>query len=214
LPGETIGITGPTGSGKTTLINLLPRFYEPLSGKIYIDGVNVQNIQLDSLRKTIKTVFQETLLFSTTVSENIAYGQPDASKEDIENCASLSQAADFINGFEKKYDTVIGERGVTLSGGQKQRVSIARAVLPKPKILLLDNLTSNLDSEVERIVMENILKLKVTTVIVSQKMNVLRKADRIYVLEDGKITVFGSHQELINKEGFYKEIYEEQVLLK
>ncbi|OGS21724.1 MAG: hypothetical protein A2252_11585 [Elusimicrobia bacterium RIFOXYA2_FULL_39_19] len=213
-PGEIIGITGPTGSGKTSLINLLPRFYEPLTGKICVDGVDIRNIRLDSLRKTIKMVFQETLLFSATISENIAYGKPDASHEEVENCAQLSQAAGFINGFEKKYDTIVGERGVTLSGGQKQRVSIARAVLPGPKILVLDNPTSNLDSEVERIVIENILNLKLTIIIISQKMNVLRKTDRIYVMEDGLITASGTHQELISKEGFYKEIYEEQVLLK
>ena len=213
-PKEMIGITGPTGSGKTTLINLLPRFYEPSSGRILLDGVKLQDVQLDSLRSAVRIVFQETLLFSASISDNIAYGRPDALQSDIEAAANFSQASVFINNLDKKYETIVGERGVTLSGGQKQRISIARAVLARPSILILDNPTSNLDAETERLVLENLLKLNITVIIVSQKINVLRHANRVLVLESGRITAEGSHDELINKEGFYREIYEEQVLLK
>lgn len=208
-PGEIIGVVGPSGSGKTTLVDLIPRFYDPTKGVILIDGVDIRKVKLDSLRKQIGIVSQETVLFATTIRENIAYGKPDATLEEIIEAAKVANAHDFIMKLPNGYDTVIGERGVTLSGGERQRIAIARAILGNPKILIFDEATSALDSESERVVqeaLERVMKGK-TTFFVAHRLSTLRCADRIIVLNDGRIVEEGSHEELLKRKGLYWRLY-------
>lgn len=212
-PGETIALVGPTGSGKTTIINLIPRFYNPTAGVVRVDGVDIQDVTLESLRRNIGIVLQDPFLFSATVAENIAYGQPDAPRDMIEAAARAAHAHVFIMGFPDGYDTRVGERGVTLSGGQKQRVAIARALLTDPRILILDDSTSSVDTETEHLIQLALAELMKgrTTFVIAQRLLTLKNADCILVLDGGRIVERGTHTELLTRDGLYRQIYDLQL---
>jgi ATP-binding cassette, subfamily B, multidrug efflux pump len=213
-PGETIALLGATGSGKTTIINLLPRFYDPSEGKITIDGYDLRDVTLDSLRSQIGIVLQETTLFSGTIGENIAFGKPDASLEEIQAAARAAAAHDFIMSFPDGYDTHVGERGQTLSGGQKQRVAIARALLLDPRILILDDSTSSVDLNTEAQIqkaLDTLMKDR-TSFVIAQRIGTVIHADRILVLDKGEIVAQGKHAQLMEEEPIYAEIYNSQLL--
>jgi ATP-binding cassette subfamily B protein len=212
-PGQTIAIVGPTGSGKTTLVNLIPRFYDTSSGRVLVDGVDVRELNLGQLRRSVSVIFQETFLFSATVAENIAYGRPEAGRSEIEESARAAQAHEFILQLEDGYDTVVGERGVTLSGGQKQRIAIARAFLMNPRILILDDATASVDSGTERLIRAAMSGLSAgrTTFVIAHRFSTVQHADQILVLNEGRIAGRGTHQELIQRGGFYCEIFEQQI---
>jgi len=212
-PGQTIAIVGPTGSGKTTLVNLIPRFYDTSSGRVFVDGADVRELKLGQLRRSVSVIFQETFLFSATVAENIAYGRPDAQRREIEESARAAQAHEFILELEDGYDTVVGERGVTLSGGQKQRIAIARAFLMNPRILILDDATASVDSGTERLIRAAMSGLSAgrTTFVIAHRFSTVQHADQILVLKEGRIVERGSHIELIERGGFYGEIFEWQL---
>lgn len=211
--GERIALIGPTGSGKTTIINLIPRFYDVTGGHVLVDGYDVRDLQLKSLRSHIGIVLQEPFLFSQTVGENIAYGRVDASMDEVVAAARVARAHDFILELEKGYDTRVGERGVTLSGGQKQRIAIARALLADPRILILDDSTSSVDTETEHLIQEALGELMKgrTTFIIAQRLLTLKHADCILVLQDGRIQERGSHEELLDLGGLYRRIYDLQL---
>ncbi|WP_286680572.1 ABC transporter ATP-binding protein [Tepidanaerobacter sp. EBM-49] len=210
--GETVAFVGPSGAGKTTLASLIPRFYEIEEGAIYIDGIDIRNVTQKSLRQNIGIVQQNVFLFTGTVRDNIAYGKPDASDEEIINAAKKANAHDFIMELENGYDTYIGERGVKLSGGQKQRLAIARIFLKDPPILILDEATSALDNETEQIIQESLFALSKnrTTLIIAHRLATIRHAGRIFVLTKDGIVEEGSHQELISKQGLYYRLYNAQ----
>lgn len=212
-PNQVVGLIGHTGSGKTTLINLLPRFYEPQEGEVRIDSQPVNQYQLDSLRRQIGYVLQTTLLFTSTIGENIAFGRPEASQEEIIAAAKAAQAHDFITHFPNGYDTVVGERGITLSGGQRQRVAIARALLINPRILILDDSTSSVDTETEHLIQQALDELMTgrTTFIIAQRIASIRKADQILVFDQGRIVEQGIHEDLVARDGLYAEIYNLQL---
>lgn len=212
-PGQTIALLGATGSGKSTLINLIPRFYDVTSGRITLDGVDERNFTIESLRANIGIALQEPILFSGTIRDNIKYGKPDATNEEVIVAAKAAQAHDFIMGFPKGYDSEVGQRGVGLSGGQKQRLSIARAILVKPKILILDDSTSSVDVETEALIqeaLENVMKDR-TSFIIAQRISSVLKADKILVLDTGRIVAEGHHDELIKSSSIYREIYDSQL---
>jgi ATP-binding cassette subfamily B protein len=211
-PGETIAILGATGSGKSSLIYLIPRFYDTLKGTITIDGYPIRDVTLQSLRSKVGIVLQDIFLFSTTIKENIAFGQPEATMEDIVEVAKLAQAHDFIMAFPEGYATIVGERGVTLSGGQKQRIAIARTLLRDPRILILDDSTSFVDTKTEQELQKALdaLRKDRTTFVITQRLSTIKNADRILVLENGKIAELGTHNELIALGGIYSKIYETQ----
>jgi ATP-binding cassette subfamily B protein len=213
LPGQTIALMGPTGSGKSTITNLLLRFYEVTQGKILIDGVDSRDWRLSNLRQHIGIVLQDSFLFSSTIAENIAYGHPDSERQEIVSVAKAAYAHDFILSFPEGYDTLVGERGVTLSGGQKQRIAIARALLKDPQILILDDSTSSVDTETEHLIQQALTTLMKgrTTFIIAQRLLTLKNADSILVLDHGQIVQRGSHEELLAKGGLYKEIYDLQL---
>lgn len=207
--GETIAIVGPSGSGKSTLAALILRFYEPEGGKILIDGRESKDYSLTELRNQMAIVPQDVLLFGGTIKENIAYGKPDASFEEIQEAARKANAHDFIESFPEKYETVVGERGIRLSGGQRQRIAIARAVLKNPAILILDEATSSLDSESERLVQEALDKLMVgrTSFVIAHRLSTIRNADKIVVIENGAVKEMGTHDQLIeNPTGLYHSL--------
>ena len=208
-PGENIALVGPSGGGKTTLCSLIPRFYEVSSGKILVDGKDIREVTLHSLRSCIGVVAQDVYLFSGSVRENIAYGKVDATDEEIEAAAKMAGAHDFIKTLPNGYSTYVGERGVKLSGGQKQRISIARLFLKNPPILILDEATSALDNESERLVQQSLEKLAEgrTTFTIAHRLTTIRNADRILVLTENGIEESGTHQELMNKGGIYSELY-------
>ena len=212
-PGQTVALIGPTGSGKSTIINLLPRFYNPDEGKILIDGIDIQTTTMSSLRKHIGIVLQSPFLFSMTIAENIAYGRPDASREEIITAARAARAHDFIEEMPEGYDTEVGERGVTLSGGQKQRVAIARALLANTRILVLDDSTSSVDTETEFLIQQALAELMEgrTTFVIAQRLLTLKRADQILVLDHGKIVERGTHESLLSQDGLYREIYDLQL---
>jgi ATP-binding cassette subfamily B multidrug efflux pump len=211
-PNQVIALIGPTGSGKTSLVNLIPRFYDVTEGVLKVDGIDVREAELTSLRQQIGIVLQTSLLFSDTIRANIAYGRPDATMEDIVSAAKAAQAHDFILEMSDGYETEIGERGVTLSGGQRQRVAIARALLLDPKILILDDSTSSVDTQTERLIQQALDKLMEgrTTFIIAQRLSSVRRADLILVLDQGRIVESGTHDELLASDGLYREIYELQ----
>jgi ATP-binding cassette subfamily B protein len=212
-PGETFAVIGATGSGKSSLIYLIPRFYDATSGKITIDGIDVRDIDVNSLRKHIGISLQETILFSGSISENIRYGRPEATIEEVIQAAKAAQAHDFISSFPEGYDTLVGQRGVNLSGGQKQRIAIARALLVRPKILILDDSTSSVDIETEIRIEEALedMMRESTSFVIAQRISTVLNADKIIVLDNGRIVAFGNHSELIETSPVYSEIYDSQL---
>lgn len=208
-PGELIAIVGPTGSGKTTIINLLHRFYDPTAGRLTVDGHDVKAVRLDSLYRQIALVPQETILFGGSIRDNIRYGREDASEAEIVAASRAAHAHEFIVGFPDGYETIVGEKGVNLSGGQRQRVAIARAILKDPRILLLDEATSALDTESERLVQQALERLMVnrTTFVVAHRLSTIQRADRILVLNKGRIVEEGTHTVLLEKQGLYHYLY-------
>jgi ABC-type multidrug transport system fused ATPase/permease subunit len=213
-PGECVAILGATGSGKSVLMGLIPRFFDVSKGRLLVDGVDVRNLHLDDLRRNIGTVFQESFLFSNTVAANIAFGHPDATQAQIEKAARIAAAHDFIMGLPKGYETVLGESGNSLSGGQRQRLAIARAVLLEPAILLLDDPTAAIDSETEHEIFEALDRAIAgrTTFIVAHRLSTLRRADLIIVLENGRIVQRGTHAELISVPGPYLHVANLQLI--
>jgi len=207
--GTVTAIVGPTGAGKSSLVNLIPRFYDTTLGNVLIDGFDVKEIQLRSLRSQIGMVLQETFLFSITLGENIAYGKPDATHEEIVAAAKAARAHDFISRLPEGYNTEVGERGVSLSGGQKQRIAIARALLLNPRILILDDATSSVDTETEHEIQEalKVLMEGRTSIVIAQRILTVENADQILVLDQGRIADRGTHAELLSREGFYRELY-------
>ena len=208
-PGENLALVGPSGGGKTTLCNLIPRFYDVTGGHILIDGQDIRSVTLDSLRHAIGVVQQDVYLFSGTVAENIAYGKPGASRSEIEQAAKLAGADGFVRTLKDGYDTYVGERGVKLSGGQKQRISIARVFLKNPPILLLDEATSALDNESEILVGQSLDQLAKgrTTLTIAHRLTTIRNADRILVLGQDGIEEEGSHEELLAQKGIYYRLW-------
>ncbi|MFW5953200.1 MAG: ABC transporter ATP-binding protein, partial [Candidatus Natronoplasma sp.] len=210
--GETVAIVGPTGSGKSTLLHLIPRFYDVDKGKILIDGHDIKKVTIDSLRKQVGIVLQHTFLFGASIRENISYGRPDASMEEIIECAKIAQIHDFIESLPLGYETPIGERGVDISGGQKQRFAMARVLLTDPSLLILDEPTSSVDVETEERMqkaMSEVIKDR-TTFVIAHRLWTVQNADKILVLKKGRIVERGKHEELLEKEdGFYRKIYQQ-----
>ncbi len=212
-PGQTIAILGATGSGKSTMIDLIPRFYDVTKGRLTVDGVDVRDVTIESLRSNIGVALQEAILFSGTIRDNIRYGKPDASEKEVVVAAKAAQAHDFIMSFPNGYDTDVGERGAGLSGGQKQRISIARALLVQPVILILDDSTSSVDVETEAKIQEQLDRIMEnrTSFIIAQRISTVLKADKIVVLDKGRVAAEGNHEELIRTSPIYREIYDSQL---
>jgi ATP-binding cassette subfamily B protein len=212
-PHQVVALLGPTGSGKTSVVNLIPRFYEPTSGRITIDGTDIRSVSLNSLRSQIGMVLQETTLFAASIRENITFGKPEATQGEIEAAARAAQAHEFIMQLPDGYDTVVGERGRTLSGGQKQRLAIARALLTDPRILILDDATSSVDSETEHLIqlaLERVMHGR-TTFVIAHRLSTVHAADLILVLEHGRIMARGKHDELLRASPSYARIYHQQL---
>jgi ATP-binding cassette subfamily B multidrug efflux pump len=212
MPGQTVGIIGPTGAGKSTLMNLLSRFYDADSGGVRVDGINVKDWDLHKLRDSMATVMQDIFLFSDTIEGNIAYGNPHASIESVQSAAKMAEAHEFISNLSEGYDTIIGERGVGLSGGQRQRIALARAILKNPSILILDDTTSAVDMETELRIqrtLKSILKEK-TCFIIAHRISSVKEADLILVMEHGKVIERGKHKELLAKKGYYYKVFRNQ----
>tara|TARA_A100001037_G_scaffold263492_1_gene253725 strand:- start:3523 stop:5256 length:1734 start_codon:yes stop_codon:yes gene_type:complete len=213
-PGEIIALLGGPGSGKTSLINLLPRFYDPTYGRILVDGTDIQEYTLKSIRENVGVVQQDVFLFTTTLRENVAYGKEDSDESEIRRATDIAQMTSYIDSLEEGFETFVGERGSTLSGGQRQRMSIARAVLLDPPILVLDDSTSSVDAQTEddiRMAMESVMEGR-TTFVIANRLSTVHKADRIIVLEGGEIVEEGTHTQLLHKSGHYKEIYDLQLM--
>ena len=211
-PGQVAAIVGPTGAGKTTIVSLIPRFYDPVSGSVKVDGIDVRHLQQQSLRKHMSVVLQDSILFQGSVWQNIAYGKPNATRAEIVKAAELANASEFIERMPQGYDSQIGERGATLSGGQRQRIAIARAVIRNTPILILDEPSSGLDAESERLVfdaLDRLMKGK-TSIVIAHRLSTIRSADIIFVVKDGKVVESGSHDELAAAGGLYSELYEIQ----
>jgi len=210
--GEIVALVGPSGAGKSTLVDLLPRFYDPTEGVIEVDGIDLRDIDLNSLRNLMGIVTQETILFNDTIWNNIAYGDEKAELEKVEEAVKMANAYDFIRNIPERYQTIIGDRGVKLSGGERQRIAIARALYKNPSILIFDEATSALDSESELLVQEAIDRLMKnrTTFVIAHRLSTIQNADKIVVIEDGRIVQTGKHQDLIKEEGLYKKLYEMQ----
>jgi len=214
-PGQAVALVGPSGAGKTSIANLVCRFYDPDRGRVLVDGHDLRQVEIQSLRKHVAVVLQDTFLFNTTVRENLIYGMKDASDEDIMAAARTAHAHDFIQQLPEGYDTAIGERGVKLSGGQKQRLSLARAVLADPRILILDEATSSVDAEAEFLIqqaLEEVMKGR-TALVIAHRLTTIRDADKIIALEKGRIREVGSHHDLLAREGLYSQLYQRQLEL-
>ncbi len=213
-PNRLIALIGPTGSGKTSLVNLIPRFYDVNEGTVFVDGCDVRSVDLITLRKQIGIVLQTSLLFSDSIKANIAYGRPEATMDEVIAAAKAAQAHDFIEGFPNGYETVVGERGVTLSGGQRQRVAIARALLMNPRILILDDSLSSVDTQTEKLIqvaLDTLMEGR-TTFVIAHRLSTVRRADMILVMDKGCIVQRGTHDELLHESGLYKEIYDLQLV--
>jgi ABC-type multidrug transport system fused ATPase/permease subunit len=208
-PGQVVGIVGPTGSGKSTVVSLMPRFYDATGGRVLLDGTDIGSFKLAALRSQLSFVLQETVLFRGTIRENIAYGRPEASEEEIIAAANLANADEFIRRMPQGYDSMVGERGDTLSGGQRQRIGIARAVIRNSPIMILDEPTAALDTESERLVIEGLERLMKgrTVIMIAHRLSTIRDADKIIVLKDGVVAEEGTNDELIIRGGVYAELH-------
>jgi ABC-type multidrug transport system fused ATPase/permease subunit len=214
-PGEVVALVGPSGAGKTSIANLLCRFYDPIHGQITVDGYDLRQVQIKSLRQQIAVVLQDTFLFNTSVRENLLYGKPDTSEEEMVAAAKAAYAHEFIEQLPQGYDTEIGERGVKLSGGQKQRLALARAILADPRILILDEATSSVDAEAEYLIqqaLDEVLKGR-TALVIAHRLSTIRNADKIIALEGGRIIEIGDHRELLARGGLYSQLYRRQIEL-
>ena len=208
-PGQLVGVVGATGGGKSTVVGLIPRFYDPGAGRVLIDGVDLRDLKVQGLRKQIGFVLQDTVLFRGTVRDNIAYGRPDATDEEIVTAAKLANADEFIARMPKGYESLVGERGLTLSGGQRQRIGIARAIIRNAPILILDEPTAALDTESEKLVIDALERLMKgrTVITIAHRLSTIRDSDKILVLKDGVVFEEGTHDELVTRGGFYAELY-------
>ena len=212
-PGEVVALVGPSGSGKSTIAALLSRFYDPSSGEITLDGHPLSTFDLDWLRTQLGVVAQEPILFATSIAQNIRYGRPDATMNEVQTAASAANALEFITELPEGFDTEVGERGIRLSGGQKQRIAIARALLEDPPILILDEATSALDAESEHLVQDALRTLMKgrTTLVIAHRLSTVQSADRIAVVDDGRIVEIGSHSELLEQDGLYGQLVARQL---
>jgi subfamily B ATP-binding cassette protein MsbA len=210
--GSTTALVGSSGSGKSTLISLAMNFNQPLSGTIRIDGKDLQALRLRDFRSYLGVVMQDNFLFDGTIAENISFSSPHATMDEIKEVSRIAHCEEFIENFDKKYDTVVGERGVKLSGGQRQRIAIARAILADPKLLILDEATSSLDSESEAMIQDGLRSLRRgrTTFVIAHRLSTIRSADQILVLEGGEIVERGTHEDLLAADGRYRQLYDKQ----
>lgn len=214
-PGEVVALVGPSGAGKTSIANLICRFYDPIQGAVTVDGDNLRSVKLASLRSQVAVVLQDSFLFNNTVAENLLYGKPDATEEELIAASKAANAHGFITELPEGYNTEIGERGVKLSGGQKQRLALARAILADPRILILDEATSSVDAEAEYLIqqaLEKVLKGR-TALVIAHRLSTIRNADKIIVLDQGRIVEIGNHRELMNRGGLYRQLYTRQMEL-
>jgi ABC-type multidrug transport system fused ATPase/permease subunit len=212
--GHSLGILGPTGAGKSSLVHLLPRFYEPDQGRLLLDGIDLRDLDVTELRAAVGLVFQESFLFSGTVHDNVAYGRPTVDRAEVERCTRLAAAHVFVSALAQGYDTIVGERGVSLSGGQRQRLAIARALAMDPRVLVFDAATASVDALTEKRLFHGIRAAARgrTTLVISQRVTSVKWCDRIAVLEDGVVTALGTHTQLLAKSELYREIHTHQQL--
>jgi ABC-type multidrug transport system fused ATPase/permease subunit len=212
MPGSATALVGPSGSGKSTIISLIAAFHEPTHGRVFVDGVDLSTVRLDAYRTQLGVVLQDTFLFDGTIRENVGFARPGATEEQIMEACRIARVDEFAERFEKQYDTIVGERGVKLSGGQRQRVSIARAILANPRILILDEATSSLDSESEAAIQEGLAYLMKgrTTFVIAHRLSTIRRAEQILVVEAGRIVERGTHQSLYDRQGRYYDLYTRQ----